>query len=755
MSLKVDKLDLDRLPIEEALFHVGNGTLGVRGCFEEGTPPGVDSVRGCYLNGFYEQVPLHYAERQYGFPDTSQLMVNLPDVQTIRLWVEGEPFHPWEGMLEKYERALDTTEGVARRSMAWRSPGGRRAAVTVTRMASFARPQLFLTVYEVEAPPGTQLELECPVNCNVTNHAAQNDPRVASEERRSLVYDGYELAGDMALTRCHTMVSQLSLAVCQHIGVPASGALTIRRDDYGFTACVSARVPDSGRFVLEKTVLLCDGRREADPVACALAQAQACAAIGAAGLLAEQRTWLADFWRISGVTIEGDEALQEALEFNLYSLAQSSGRDAVGNVPAKGLSGEGYEGHYFWDTEIYILPFFIFTQPQVARALLDYRYTTLEAARAHARTMGHRRGALYPWRTIIGSECSSYFPSGSAQYHITGDVAHAFLQYFYATGDAEYMAVRGAEVLIETARLWLEVGHYGPDGAFCIHSITGPDEYTCIVDNNYYTNQCARHNLLGACEVYCMLKKNGLHDTVREKLAFDEAELAVFERAAYAMRLPYDERLGINAQDDGFLQKPVWDFAATPPQNYPLLLHVHPLTLYRHQVCKQADVVLAHYLFGREVPPEVICRSFAYYEPITTHDSSLSRCIYGIMAARLDMPEKACAYYADTVRIDLDNTQGNTKYGLHTANMGGAYLGLLAGFAGMDLGPQGLYFRFTLPQRWQGYRFRLWYRGSLLSVQVGRKGAQLELLEGAPVKLTVWETQVCVAGKMSLPGGVR
>lgn len=754
MKLVRRELRPKELAVEESLFHVANGYLGVRGNFEEGLPPGIPTIRGCYINGFYDDVALSYPERLYGFPEQVQRMVNLPDVQTMHLRLDGVEFTPFLGEVSFYERVLDTERGVATRLVDSRGLDGKRAKLNVTRMASFVRPELFLTLYEVSVEEDRVVEIESSVNCHVVNFVDPLDPRVASEKLQHIFFGGAGREEDAAWARCRTGKSELEMAVCQIHRLQGDGVLRTIITDSGFTTLVKAQVPAGGKLVVEKYTVLCDERRVENPTLHALKTARACRDMGTAALLAEQKSFLDDFWASSRVAIAGDEDLNEGMEYNLYMLLQSAGRDSISNVSAKGLSGEGYEGHYFWDTEIYILPFFLYTQPSMAKKLLDFRWSVLDGARAHARIMGHEKGALYPWRTITGSECSSYFPAGSAQYHITGDVAHSFLQYYYATGDLDYMAQRGAEVLLETARLWLCAGHWDRQGRFNIADITGPDEYTCIVNNNFYTNLNARQNMLGAIEIYGLLKEARQGGGVAAKIGFDEGELAEFRKAAEAMLLPYDEELGIHAQDDSFLQKPRWDLAATPGENFPLLLHYHPLYLYRHQVCKQADAVLAHYLFEEGLDEEVMRRSYDYYEAITTHDSSLSHCVFSIMASRLAMPDKAYGYFHDTVRTDLDNAHKNTKDGIHTANMGGAYLALVSGFAGLRLAADGMHFRFSLPCQWTGYRFSVWARGSLLSFSVGRHSVEVDLKQGPPAKIFVGEHAVEIAGHTLLEGVV-
>lgn len=752
MQLTHKELIPGQLAAEETLFHVANGYLGVRGCFEEGYPDGVPSVRGCYINGFYDDIELSYPERLYGFPERAQRIVNLPDVQTVLLWLDDERFDPFAGELLAFERTLDAEKGVYTRRVRWRSPRGKTVEIEIARMASFTRPELFYTQYRVESVDFQgEARFECAVDCDVTNFHDPDDPRVASGPQQHIFFDSAQVSADKATALCHTGVSGLSLAVCQKLKLEG-GDVRYRSEKAGFSACASIRLSPGQAACLERHIVFSDSRRQASPLGRADAVAEECWSAGGAALLEEQRAWLERFWQVSRVEIDGCPEEDVGIAFSLYQLLQSAGKDSIGNVSAKGLSGEGYEGHYFWDTEIYILPFFLFTQPEIARQLLNFRYSMLDSARIHARLMGHSRGALYPWRTITGSECSSFFPAGSAQYHISGDVAHSFTQYWYATGDEAYMAGKGLEVLLETARLWIDAGHFDRQGRFCIACVTGPDEYTCMINNNYYTNQAARHNLLGAAAVYRALAAKGLHRQAAEKIGFDEAELAGFEQAAEAMYLPYDEKLGINAQDDSFLDKPRWDFKLAPLNHSPLLMRYHPLYLYRHQICKQADTVLSHYLFDEGVDESTMRNSFDYYEELTTHDSSLSCSAFSIMAARLGLVEKAYTYYQHTSRIDLDNTHGNTRDGLHAANLGGAWLALIAGFAGLRLRKNGLHFRFTLPERWDGYRFKVWYKESLIAVSVRRDAVTVELERGEAVTVHVDGKPLYIPSAVRLEG---
>ena len=737
LKLTLRQLNREALAGEEAIFHCANGHLGVRGCFEEGYPSGLLSVRGAYINGFYDDVDIPYGEKLYGFPTTRQTIVNLPDAQTITLTLDGEQFDPFSDGLLEYERTLDMHRGTTWRRMLWRSTAGHTFRITARRMASFCMQELFLMDFEVESVDyAGPIRLHSSLNGNVENYSNADDPRVAPGAGRHILVEQADTENGVLHIVCHTSRSGLKVACRVKHLLEGDGDVAYGSDGQSAWADVETNIQPGGRVKLYKFCMYSDSLRSENPSTHADAQLEQAVRLGAAHWYAEQETYLDAFWENSRVLIEGDADVQGYLDFNLYQLLQSAGKDGVGNVPAKGLSGEGYEGHYFWDTEVYVFPFFLLTDPKLAKSLLDYRYGILPQAREHARLLGHETGALYPWRTIAGTECSSYFPSGSAQYHINADVAHSFIQYYLATGDINYMAEKGGEVLIETARLWLNAGHM-KDGRFLIDCVTGPDEYTCLVNNNYYTNAGARENLRWAANICKMLRQSGLFDRVQAQTGVGEEEERRFLEAAEAMYLPYDEDLGILMQDDSFLSKKRLDLSSIPKENFPLLLHYHPLFIYRHQVCKQPDAVLALYLFGDGVGEDAAKRTYAYYEAVTTHDSSLSKCIFSIMAARLGDVEKAYEYFRETASADLDDAHANTRDGLHVASVGGAYLAVVSGFCGLSIRPEGICLNPHLPQHWSRIRFRIQYRESVIVIEASQESCAIHVEKGEPQRVKI------------------
>ena len=455
-------------------------------------------------------------------------------------------------------------------------------------------------------------------------------------------------------------------------------------------------------------------------------------------LLKEQREDLDAFWEGVGLSIEGDDALLQGLRFNLFHIYQSAGRDGKTNIAAKGLTGEGYEGHTFWDTEAYILPVFLYTDPALARKLLEYRYAILPKARERARELGHPKGALYAWRTIDGDECSAYFPAGTAQYHIDGDIAHAVLEYMSVTQDLDFLASCGAEILVETARLFYDLGFFSTEkgGRFVLNCVTGPDEYNVMVNNNVYTNCVAEENLRGAAAAMERLQAERPKDFERlcAALDFSFAESADWLKAADKMYYPA-ARDGIVPQDDGFLDRRPWPLDSIPAEKHPLLIHYHGLTIYRSMVCKQADLILAMTQYGERWSLEEKKKNFFFYDSVTTHDSSLSMAVFSLLANEIGETRTAYDYFMSSARLDLDDMHRNTKDGLHMANMAGTWTGLVKGFGGMRCRDGALSFAPVLPPQWQGYRFRVSVRGSCVEVTMGAEGPRYRLVSGPAITI--------------------
>lgn len=733
-------LKQNEIALRESLFHVANGYLGVRGSLEEGVPPEVRSIRGAYLNAFYDLSPIFYAEKMHGFPKQVQTIVNIPDVQGIRLTLNGEEFSPFSGTLLAYEQELDMSRGLYIRHVLWRSPNGLETEITFRRMASFSARELL--TFEVTVTPKNwsgSFEAASTQNSDVYNDGDPNDPRKASEKKRMLKTMRSGLEGDCLYMLCETLLSRQTVAsaVTHTFGSAMQSACHVAESCN--TAVLRGRAAQGEAVSFVKWCVYTDGHRYADPLPEAVAVVREYSRQPIALWYDRQKETMDELWESARVEINGQPALQAGVDFAVYSLFQSAGRDGISSIASKGLSGEGYEGHYFWDTEIYMFPFFLLTNPYIARKLLDFRYETLDEAKEQARLLGHSKGALYPWRTITGSECSAYFPSGSAQYHINSDIAHAVITYYFITGDLDYMRDKGAEILIETSRLWLDTGHWY-QGQFRIDGVTGPDEYTCLINNNYYTNLSVQYQLRNTLLICDALQKADPLFSPEERFGLTEAEKESFREAGEKIYLPFDPALGIYAQDDSFLQKEKQEVSSLPEGALPLLLHYHPLFFYRRQICKQADAVLGHFLYEDGIPEDVIRRTYEYYETITTHDSSLSPCVFSMMAARTGDPEKAYAYYQHSVHLDMENKQRNTDDGIHAANMGGMYMGIVYGFAGFREHADGISLRPCIAGAIESYAFPFLYKGHRIRVAVDHESITLRCDGGGTAEITVYGT---------------
>ncbi len=742
---------------DETIFAQGNGYVGIRANLEEGyNGPKGTSFSATYINGFYESYPILYPEGGYGFAHTGETMINVTDSKGMKVFLEGEEFSLMSGTVHHYERKLDLKKGVVTRQVIWESPKGKKAEITFLRLVSFKRPHLIL--YSTFIKPlnfSGEIRLISRIDGNVTNGNETDDVRVSSHVSgkvlRTLDLHVGESGGWI---KQQTERSRLTLlcAVLHEFIPENSGELSMRKEEEALVGEISFFGREGEPLQVNKYVAYLDSRSYPEEQLPSTAEnlLMQARADGRQVLMREQEEYLASFWAEADIEIDGDEALQQGVRFNAFHLLQSVGRNGFTSIGAKGLTGEGYEGHYFWDTEIYILPFFLYTQPELAKSLLLFRYHLLDAARKRARELKHK-GALFPWRTIDGPECSAFFPAGTAQYHINADVIYALKRYVEGTGDEEFLFSYGSEMLVETARFWVDRGTFSPakGGKFCIHTVTGPDEYMALVDNNAFTNYMARMNLEYAVRTLARMKEV-VPDRYRElvdKLNLADGEMEWWRKASEEMYLPYSEELGIIPQDDTFLQKERLMVDELPADEIPLLLHRHYLDIYRYQVCKQPDALLAMFLLRELFTVEEIRRNYDYYEPITTHDSSLSPAIFSILANEIGYEQKAYEYFMQTARMDLDDYNQNVKDGIHTASMAGTWLAIVQGFGGVKFLPDGLHATPHLPAQWKALRFTLRYRGRKLMVTLAKEECRFKLIEGDPIEITYREEKFTLTGE--------
>ena len=742
--------------VTETLFAVGNGYLGMRGNMPEGRHA---HEHGTFINGFHETFPIRHAEQAYGFAEVGQTIINAPDAKIMRVYVDDEPLSFDVTDVRDYERSLDMRDGVLRRGLLWVTPAGKHVRVDFERMVSF--DERHLAVMRVDV---TVLNADAPVtiNCQLINRQDGEDvyggtvagskrsgfdPRRTEKLQERVLQPQEFWQQDLRSALSYRVTeSGMTMAVIADHVIETENEYSVRRlvePDIAknvFRVQAKAGVPIRvTKLVSYHTSRGVPARELVDRCRRTLDRALE---VGVEAEFARQRAWLDAFWSRSDVRIAGHDELQQATRWCLFQLAQASARADGQGVSAKGVSGSGYSGHYFWDTEIYVLPFLMYTTPLWARNALRMRYLMLPAARRRANQL-NEAGALFPWRTISGEEASAYYAAGTAQYHINADVSYALAKYVRATGDLEFLYREGIDIAVETARMWTTLGFWRTSDdateSFHIHGVTGPDEYTTVVNDNLFTNVMARFNLRFAARVARLMADEDpeAYRAMVDRLELDPEEPEAWERAAEAMHIPYSSAFGIHPQDAVFLEREIWDLESTPPDKRPLLLHFHPLVIYRYQVLKQADVVLALFLQGNHFTPDEKLADFEYYDPLTTGDSTLSAVVQSILAAEVGYQDLALEYFLQSAFVDLGDLHHNAADGVHVASTGGIWTALVSGFGGMRDHFGKLTFDPRLPASWGELAFSLQWHGSQLDVAVTRSELRVSSKGGHAVEFGV------------------
>jgi alpha,alpha-trehalose phosphorylase len=736
----------------ETIFTLANGYIGMRGTFEERySGPKNTSFNGTYINGFYEIHDIVYPEGGYGFAKIGQTMLNVADSKIIKLYVDGEEFDLLQGKILFYERVLDMKKGFVERKVKWESPTGKILEVKIKRIVSLNRQHLAAISFTMQPVNFTgKIRFVSAIDGNVSNINDSEDVRVGSNLKGKVLKTiDKSVEGLKGWIVQKTQKSNFSYACAIDNVLVADSKYEVSNslEEDGVKVIVDLEAEKGTSYTLNKFISYYTSKDfdENKLVALALEEIEKAKNDGFETIEKEQEEFLNSFWKDADVIIEGDKALQQGIRFNEFHLLQSVGRDGKTNIAAKGLTGEGYEGHYFWDSDIYIMPFFLYTKPEIAKALVMYRYNLLDAARSRAKELGHK-GALYPWRTIDGPECSAYFPAGTAQYHINADIVYALKRYVEATNDVDFLYDYGCEILFETARFWEDLGAYIPlkGNKFCINCVTGPDEYTALVDNNAYTNYMAKMNLEYAYDIANKMKKEvpQKYQKVASKLNLKDEEIVAWKKAADNMYLPYSKELDIIPQDDSFLYKERITVDEIPQDQFPLLLHWHYLNIYRYQICKQPDVLLLMFLQREKFTKDELKKNYDYYEPITTHDSSLSPAIFSILANEIGYTDKAYKYFMMTARMDLDDYNDNVKDGIHAASMAGTWSAVVNGFGGMRVYTNELHFEPRLPKEWNLLSFNVRYKGRKINVKLTKESVVFALLEGEPIEIYCFDEKI-------------
>lgn len=725
----------------ETTFSLSNGYIGTRGTFEEDYDFDINTgLEGNFINGFYEQENIRYGEWNFGFPTESQSLLNLPNCKIVQLVVEDEVFDMRTGSIEEYRRSLNMEEAILYRELIWTSTKGKKVKIDIRRFVSFTNKNLLEIQYKVTPLNFSgKISFISKINGDVENHTRKTNPLVDyGPFGRRLIADEVEVKSETLYYEGTTLNSKLSMACgCVHSLNCKYEVEDVKKDEYSCEIKFSTNAINNKEVIFEKHIIYTSSNDMEKEIMkdFVLEQLNLSKVQGYVKSEELQKNYMKNLWETADIVIYGDKELQQGMRFNLFHIMQSAGRDGKTGMGAKGLSGEGYEGHYFWDTEMYVIPVFVYTNPELAKSLLDYRYNTLNEARDRARVLGHDKGALYPWRTINGKEASTYYPLGTAQYHINADVSYAVKLYIDVTEDNDYLVDKGAEILCETARVWADVGCFAEsrDNKYCICAVTGPDEYNAIVDNNFYTNLMARENIKDALWALDKIKEldESKYESFVDKLEIEESELEYWKRIVDNMYFPYDKKRGIYPLDDGFMQRKPWDDSKIPTEKRHLLYeNYHPLFIFRQRMSKQADAILGMYLHSNLFTIDELKRNYDFYQEVTLHHSSLSTCIFGILASQVGYHDEAYDYFHQSARMDLDDAHNNFYAGIHAANMAGTWQAIVNGFAGLRTNKGILEFNTTIPEKWSGYKFKVSYKNNVVEMDIQPKGVKATLLKG-------------------------
>ena len=727
-----DELHPSDMRLAESITSLGNGHMGMRGNFEERYTG--DSHRGCYLAGVWFPDKTRVGWWKNGYPAYFGKVINAVDLISLRVRIDREDIDLAEDACEDFERVLDMRRGVLSRAFTIRREEG-TVRVSFERFVSVERQEILAIRCRVTADYPCRVDLIPALSADVVNEDANYDEKFWQ-------FEGEDEKDGILTVRAKTRENPFDtprFAVCAAMAVQAHGRPRRERTgtEEGYAEYRMTFEAEAGETVgCDKIVCAVTDRDHPEDALEHVARDGASAALEAGYdyLLREQERGWARRWDKADVRIDGDVAAQQGIRFNLFQLFSTYyGEDARLNIGPKGFTGEKYGGATYWDTEAYCLPLYTAVAgEEVARSLLRYRWLQLEGARRNAKRQG-LPGALYPMVTFTGDECHNEWEITFEEIHRNSAVAYAIFAYTQYTGDRSYLEECGIDVLTEIARFWAGRVHFSRRaGKYMIHGVTGPNEYENNVNNNWYTNRMAAWVLRYTAEQLELVP-----EAKRAALGVTKEETARFLEISEGMYLPEDRQLGVFVQHDTFLDKELMPAAAIPPEERPINQHWSWDRILRSCFIKQADVLQGLYFLEHLYDRETIRRNYRFYEPMTVHESSLSACVHSVLASAIgDMP-KAQEMYRRTARLDLDDVNQDTRDGLHITSMAGSWLAIAQGFAGMRTITGRLSFDPRLPQGWDGYAFKLVYRGRRLEVSVTREGAQVRLLSGEPLEIMV------------------
>jgi len=723
--------------VSESIFCLGNEFMGVRGYFEEGYSG--DTMPGSFFNGIFEDEDTHHPAPFIGMALRCHFLANAVDWLHARVRVGGEKLDLATAKFSGFTRTLDMREGTMTRSFVWTTRRGKKVRVTFQRFTSMVAPNLGAQRVTLEA-----------LNFSGTAHVTlglEFDPVQHTRDNRRLWpmvrtrTSGKILAivGQTARTG-HRVFSSMQ------VRAPEDAALRRVRKDRLIGCDVKLRLSQGRPVTVDKIVLNAAEKSPRVPMQAfwkrGLDLARRHRSTTYDRALAEHRAYWHAQWDKLDVTIEGNPADQQAVRFAIYHLHQiKHGVDPDLNIAAKGLSGEDYEGHTWWDTETYCLPFYLFNNPRAARDLLVWRHARLPQARERA-IQKDCEGARYPMDTIDGTESSRSWQNGDMEIHVPGAVAFGIRHYVLLTQDEGFLHTEGIEMLLEISRYFASRGQWRPGtGEFGFWCVVGPDEFHMAVHNNYYTNVIAKKTFEYTLEVLAEMRRTAPAKLARaaRRVKLRKSEPADWRRMARKMILLQDPKTGVFEQFERYFGMPHIDCDGISPEDFPLIKHWCYYRIFRWDMIKQPDTLLALFLWSHDYTMAEKRANFDYYEPRCIHESSLSPAIHSILAAEVGRGDLAAKYWGHAARLDLDDYNRNTSAGLHTTSMAATWMNVVYGFGGMRSDGRVLAFRPSIPKMWKAFSFRILHRGSVLEVRVDRNEARFRVVEGRPVPVQIFD----------------
>lgn len=703
--------------LNESLYSISNGYIGMRGSFEEGVIPSIKSIPGTYINGYYELIDINYSEKYTGYPDLYQRMLPVVNIQNIELYIDEIRFLFDQKMISNYSFKFNLNTGEVNRKYTIILGDCETIEIEFIKIISSINYEFLYQkiVLKPNLIKTRNIKIICPLYFTDDNVDKEipNDP--ANSFMKFYNIENSIVDMNTQLIEYSTKKSKIRYGWGSKLKINTTS---------NFSECKKGQVAEfnikKSVVEIEKYSVIYDQNYDITDIVNVEKMLEKHFFKTYKNIVEEQKNKLKQLWHIANSDIGAtDPNINLYNDYNLFQLYSNIPKLNWLSVPAKGLTGEGYGGHYFWDTEIYIIIPLIFIDPTLAKQLIMFRYKTLSHAKERAKLLGHPSGALFPWRTINGNETSTYYPAGTAQYHINGDISYAVVEYFKVTGDIDFLLNYGLDILIETARVWADkITVYNKVAHIC--SVTGPDEYQLLVNDDYYTNCIAKYNLIWAAKSYEILKSNNkLFESKVKLLKIDVREIKNFLNLSKILCISFNKLENINPQHDNFLYRKKINLSEYSSKK-PFLRTMHPLAINNLQITKQADVVLANLLFPKMNNADVMKSNYFYYDKIDTSDSSLSKSIYAIMACRLNIGDFGFDYFLKNVYLDINDTHVNSHRGLHMAGMGGNRMFMLFGLLGLTIEENYIKIDPKINSEIKNFSLNIKYRGQLLKFDVSQ-----------------------------------